>query len=68
VRELKTLTGRTVIVVTGETALEGVVESATRTCVTLVDARAVDGPTPVPVDGSVLVPTSRIAYVQVVPK
>jgi len=67
VRELKTLTGRKVIVVTSETALEGVIESATRTCVTLVTARAVDGPTPVPVDGAVLVPAARIAYVQVVP-
>lgn len=66
-RELKTLTGRKVIVVTSETALEGTIESATRSFVTLAAARAVDGPTPVPVDGLVLVPTNRIAYVQVVP-
>lgn len=66
-RELKTLTGRKVIVVTAETAIEGVLDSATRTSVSLVDARAVDGRTPVPIDGFVLVPIQRIAYVQVVP-
>lgn len=66
-RELKILTGRKVIVVTDATALEGIIESATRTCVTLADARAVDGPNPVPVDGVVLIPTARVAYVQVVP-
>ncbi|ALE05516.1 hypothetical protein AL755_08540 [Arthrobacter sp. ERGS1:01] len=64
-RELKVLTGKRVIVVTADTALAGVLESATRAAVTLCDAAAVDGPQPVPVDGFVIVPVSRISYVQV---
>lgn len=64
-RELKVLTGRRVIVVTPDVSLEGVVESASRAAVTLCDARAVDGPHPVVVDGFVLVPVERISYVQV---
>jgi len=67
VRELKLLTGRQVVLVTPVTALDGVVESATRDSVTLVKVTAVDGPNPVPVDGRVLVPASQISYVQVLP-
>lgn len=66
-RELKLLTGRQVVLVTPVTALDGVVESATRDSVTLVKVTAVDGPNPVPVDGRVLVPASQISYVQVLP-
>ena len=66
-RELKLLTGREVIVVTPATALNGVVESATRDAVSLMKVTAVDGPNPVPVDGRVLVPAGQISYVQVLP-
>lgn len=65
-RELKTLTGRTVVVASDGATLRGVLESATRSFVTLVDVVDVDRPDPVPVAGSVLVPASRITYVQVV--
>ena len=66
-RELKVLTGREVVLVTPATAIAGTLESATRHTVTLVKAQAVDGPTPVPIDGAVLVPVIQISYVQVVP-
>ena len=65
-RELKTHTGRTVVVASDGATLRGVLESATRSFVTLVDVVAVDRPEPTPIAGAVLVPASRITYVQVV--
>lgn len=65
-RELKTLTGRTVVVASDGATLRGVLESATRSFVTLVDVVDVDRPAPAPIAGAVLVPASRITYVQVV--
>lgn len=65
-RELKTLTGRTVVVASDGATLRGVLESATRSFVTLVDVVDVDRPVPAPISGAVLVPSSRITYVQVV--
>ncbi|UOE45482.1 hypothetical protein [Agromyces larvae] len=67
-RELKTLTGRTVIVATSETAIRGVVESATRSFVTLVEAESLEESQPVKIAGFVLVPVPRVVYVQVVPR
>jgi hypothetical protein len=64
-RELKLLTGRRVIIVTDATAIDGVVESATRSAVTLLKGTAVDGPNPVEIDGLVIVPVAKISYVQV---
>lgn len=65
-RELKTLTGRTVVVASDGATLRGVLESATRSFVTIVDVVDVDRPVPAPISGAVLVPASRITYVQVV--
>lgn len=65
-RELKTLTGRTVVVASDGATLRGVLDSATRSFVTLVDVVDVDRPEPTPIAGAVLVPASRITYVQVV--
>lgn len=65
-RELKSLTGQTVIVASEGATLRGVIESATRSLVTLVDVVDVDRPDPVPVSGAVLIPASRVKYVQVV--
>lgn len=67
-RELKTLTGRTVIVSTTAADFRGVVESASRQFVTLTAAEAVSGPEPVALAGLVLVPVARVSYVQVVPR
>ena len=65
-RELKTLTGRTVVVASDGATLRGVLDSATRAFVTLVDVADVDRPTPVPIAGAVLIPAARVTYVQVV--
>ena len=65
-RELRALTGRTVVVSSDGATLRGVLESATRAFVVLVDVWDVDRPTPTPVDGLVLVPASRVKYVQAV--
>ncbi|GAA3947929.1 hypothetical protein [Microbacterium soli] len=65
-RELKTLTGRPVVVCTDGATLRGVVESATRAFVTLVDVEDVDRPIPAPIAGAVLIPARRVKYVQVV--
>lgn len=65
-RELRALTGRTVVVCSDGATLRGVLESATRAFVVLVDVWDVDRPTPTPVDGLVLVPASRVKYVQAV--
>jgi hypothetical protein len=64
-REFKMLTGQRIIVVTDATSLSGVVDSATRSALTLRDVMAVDVPTPYPVDGVVIIPASKISYVQV---
>lgn len=64
-RELKVLTGKRVLVVTAETALDGVLESCTRDTLTLIKATVHDGPQPLEVEGSVIVPVSRISYVRV---
>lgn len=68
VRELKTLTGSTIVISTPDADLRGVVESASRQFVTLTDVEAVSGPEPVALSGFVLVPVSRISYIQVVPR
>ncbi|WP_431785370.1 hypothetical protein [Microbacterium maritypicum] len=65
-RELKTLTGRTVVVASDGATLRGVLESATRSFVTLVEVVAVDRAEPTLIAGAVLIPASRITYVQVV--
>lgn len=64
-RELKLLTGKTVIVATPEATVRGVVESATRTFITLTAAESLDGPNPAPIVGFVLVPVPKVSYVQV---
>jgi hypothetical protein len=65
-RELKLLTGRRIVVqAEGDVVLSGVVESATRALLTLIDARQVDARGEIPIAGVVLVPTARIQYVQV---
>ncbi len=64
-RELKLLTGKTVIVSTPEATVRGVVESATRAFITLTSADSLGGPTPVPIVGFVLVPVPKVSYVQV---
>ena len=64
-REFKMLTGQRIIVVTDATSLSGVVDSATRSALTLRDVMAVDVATPYPVDGVVIIPSSKISYVQV---
>lgn len=65
-RDLKVLTGQLVVVSSVGATLRGVLESATRSFVSLVDVVDVDRPEPVQVPGSVLIPTSRVLYVQVV--
>lgn len=65
-RELKTLTGRTVVVASDGATLRGVLESATRSFVTLVDAVDVSRPDHSSIAGAVLMPARRIQYVQVV--
>lgn len=65
-RDLKVLTGQRVIVASDGSTLRGVLESATRGFVSLVDATDVGRPEPVPVLGRVLIPAGRILYVQVV--
>lgn len=64
-RELKLLTGRTVVLATPATTIRGIIESATRQFVTLVTAETLDGPNPVAIIGAVLVPVAQISYVQV---
>lgn len=64
-RELKLLTGKTVIVATSEATVRGVVESATRAFITLTAAESLDGPNPVAITGFVLVPVPKVSYVQV---
>ncbi|TFD58042.1 hypothetical protein E3T43_07285 [Cryobacterium sp. Hh7] len=64
-REFKLLTGQRVIVVSDSASLRGVVDSATRSSMTLRDVESVGGPSPYPVDGVVIVPISKINYVQV---
>lgn len=65
-RDLKVLTGQRVVVASEGSTLRGVIESASRGFVTLVDVTDVGRPEPVPVIGQVLVPTRRVLYVQVV--
>lgn len=64
-REFKLLTGERVVVMTDATALNGVVDFVSRSALTLRDVQAVDGPAPYPVDGLVIIPVSKINYVQV---
>ena len=66
VRELKLLTGRRMVVATEKAELRGVVESATRTFLTLTAADDVTSGPPRPIVGFVLVPVPRIAHVQVI--
>lgn len=66
-RELKLLTGKTVVVATPATAVRGVVGAATRNMLEVVEAVAVDGRSPVPIAGSVLIPVAQVSYVQVLP-
>lgn len=63
-RELKVLTGNTVIIATPETVIRGVVESATRAFITLTRAESLDGPSPVEIAGLVLVPVAKVSYIQ----
>lgn len=65
-RELKLLTGRTVVVATPDTAIRGTLGAVSKNFVELVEAHAVDGPNPVPIVGSAWVPVVRLSYVQVV--
>lgn len=65
-RELKVLTGRTVVVASTGATVRGVIESVTRSFVTLVDAVEVGAGSPKPIDGMVLIPTGRVLYVQAV--
>lgn len=65
-RELKMLTGQRVIVSADGATLRGVLESATRAFITLVDVEDVERPTPTLVAGAVIIPASRVKYVQVV--
>lgn len=64
-RELKLLTGKTVLIATPEATVRGIVESATRAYVTLTSAESLDGPTPVAITGFVLIPVVKVSYVQV---
>lgn len=65
-RDLKILTGHRVVVSADGSVLRGVLESATRRFVTLIDVDDVERGEPKPVKGTVLVPVSRVRYVQVV--
>lgn len=65
-RELKVLTGKTVVVSSTGATVRGVLESVTRSFVTLVDAVDVGTPTHTPIAGMVLIPASRVNYVQAV--
>lgn len=65
-RDLKVLTGQRVVIAGEGSTLRGVLESATRQFVTLVDVEDVDRGDPVPVRGKVLIPARRVLYVQVV--
>jgi hypothetical protein len=65
-RELKVLTGRTVVVASDGVTLRGVLESATKSFVTLIEAVDVGRPDPSPIAGMVLIPASRVNYVQAV--
>jgi len=66
VRELKVLTGQRVVVVSDGASVRGILESATRSFVTIVDGEDVDRPEPLPIVGAVLIPAQRIHYVQAV--
>ncbi|WP_137843851.1 hypothetical protein [Microbacterium sp. 2FI] len=65
-RELKLLTGKTVVISSTGATVRGVLESATRSFVTLVDAVDVSSTDPKPIAGMVLIPASRVNYVQAV--
>lgn len=65
-RELKLLTGTRVVVASDGAAVRGILESATKEFVTLVDATDVSSPQAAPILGSVLIPSPRIQYVQAV--
>lgn len=65
-RALKLLTGRTVIVGTPATTVRGVIESSDNEVVTLVEAVALETGQEIVVDGLLLLPISRVDYVQVV--
>lgn len=64
-RELKVLTGKRVVIVTPDTALDGIVESCTGDAVTLIKVTEMGGQSPFEVEGLVIVPVSRISYVRV---
>lgn len=65
-RELKILTGQRVVVAADGATVRGILDSATRSFVTLVDATDVDRPEPAALAGAVLIPVSRVRYVQAV--
>lgn len=65
-RELNVLTGKTVVVASTGATLRGVLESATRSFVTLVDAVDVGSGGSKAIAGLVLIPASRVLYVQAV--
>ncbi|QOC24831.1 hypothetical protein IC744_16340 [Microbacterium hominis] len=65
-RELKLLTGHLVVIAADAVTLRGVIESASRSAVKLVNAEDVTAPQRALIAGAVLVPTARIQYVQVV--
>ncbi len=64
--ELKTLTGRRVVIALDSATLRGIIASATRRFVTLYNVEDVGRPDPAAVAGSVLIPVNRVIYVQVV--
>lgn len=65
-RELKVLTGQTVVVATPDATVRGVLESATRHFVRLTSAQDVGSGNPEPIVGLVLIPVARLSYVQAV--
>ena len=64
-RGLRRSVGRRVVVVTGFVQARGVVRAVSGGCLLLEDAVAVEQRGDVKVDGGLLVPVSRIEYVQV---
>lgn len=66
-RGMRKLAGRQVVLVTGQVQVRGRVDAVTGGVVLLSEATALERTGDVKVDGSLMVPISRVEYVQVLP-
>lgn len=63
---LRRYVGHQVIIQVGEDSLSGIVRRVSRDSLTIDSASLATGRTPVPMDGAVVVPVSRLRWVQAI--